>query len=204
MNNNQILCENNKNNSNSMFSAELIGKAGSMIISDFINKKRVVFLGKSNVPKRKNKGTFESFGGRYESEDISSLHTAVREMIEEFFNIKVNTSTVNKIAQGLINNKLIIKRFELYGMSYLINFKGLNYIFNELTNENINLSKYKFGDFFDYNEYFNDRIINDEPNDGLNEISNIEIIKLSDIKYKKIPLRWYTDKIIFEMLIKTK
>jgi hypothetical protein len=59
--------ENYHNESNS--------KPGGVIISDIIDGKRIVILGKSNIPNRKD--TYESFGGKMEETDISSLHTAL-------------------------------------------------------------------------------------------------------------------------------
>ena len=160
-----------------------------------------MFLGKSNIPKRTNE--FEGFGGKWEPEDISSLHTALREMIEEFFNIKTNTEFINKLALDVINANIIIKRIELYGMSYLINLSGLDFIFIHLTEFDNTIKKYKTVDNkFNYKEYIKERIISDIPANGINEIKSIILCKLSDIKNNSYDLRWFTSKIIYEMLIK--
>jgi hypothetical protein len=185
-----------------IFANELVEKAGGFLISDIIDGEQVVFLGKSNIPQRSTE--YEGFGGKWEPTDISSLHTALREMIEEFFNIKTTTDFINNLAFDIIKSNIIIKRVELYGMSYLINLYGLNFIFEYLVLFAPILANFKTLDGkFDYEKYIQKRIVTDTPLDGINEIHSIHICKLSDIKNKVYNLRWYTSKIIYEMLIKT-
>jgi len=175
-------------------------KPGGVIISDIIDGKRIVLLGKSNVPTRKD--TYESFGGKMEETDISSLHTALRELIEEFFNTKVTTDFVNELYQECKKGKYILKRYEYFGISYLINMDGLNQIFQKVCT--INNRLYDYNDIdnpsFNYLKYIQERIIDDKPSDGLNEIESIHIIDLVDIKNNKINIRWYTNKVISKML----
>ncbi len=186
-----------------IFANELVGKAGGFLISDIIDGEQIVFLGKSNIPQRSTE--YEGFGGKWEPTDISSLHTALREMIEEFFNIKTTTEFINNLALNIINSNIIIKRVELHGMSYLINLIGLNFIFTHLVLFAQELTNFKTLDGnFDYEKYIQKRIITDASSNGLNEIYSIHICKLSDIKNKVYNLRWYTSKIINEMLIKNK
>lgn len=179
-----------------IFSQDLIGQSGGILISDYVNNERVILLGKSNIPKREN--TYESFGGKTEKEDLSSLHTSVREMIEEFFNVKISTDDINQIAFDLRNNKLILKQNQFFGMSYLINFNGLNYIFQKLCLINNNFQKYNLNNYFDYKTYIQERIVNQEPNDGLNEIFQIKLFKINELD--QVKLRWFTRKIISRML----
>lgn len=178
-------------------------QAGGILIVDTINDVKVILLGRSNKSKRF--GTYESFGGKAEDSDITSLHTAIREFVEEFFNYKVSTKLINEIVCEIIKSKIIIKSKELYGMSYLINFSGLNFIFQFLLSEIPFLEKYNVDNFFDYKTYISERTINNisEENkiipqkyDGLNEIEKIELFNLSDIKNNKVSLRWFTNKII--------
>ncbi len=176
------------------FAKDLKEKAGGILIVDKIGDKQVILLGKSNINKRN--GSYESFGGKYEKEDISSLHTAIRELIEEFFNLKIKTNYVNEIAYDLRNSNMILKQYEFNGMSYLINFEGLNFIFQKIIKWVKPLEKYNVNGAFDYQKYINERIVTDIANDGLNEIHKIEIFNIKDVKDKKISLRWFTNKII--------
>jgi hypothetical protein len=185
--------------SNDVFKNDLKKEAGGILIADIINNERVILLGKSNIPKRI--GTYESFGGKTEKQDVSSLHTAIREMVEEFFNYKISTELVNDIAYKIRISNLIIKTKELHGMSYLINFNGLNFIFQLLLTEIPAFEKYNVNNFFDYKSFISERHINGKSKDGLNEIEKIEIFKLSDIKDRNINLRWFTNKIIWLMLL---
>jgi len=180
------------------FPKDLKEKSGGFIIVDKIEQDNVILLGKSNISNRNS--SYENFGGRYEKEDICSLHTGVRELIEEFFNLKVPVNIINSIAYGLRNNDLILKNYELNGMAYLIDFKGLNFIFQNIVNCCQNLIKYNINQQFDYLTYIKERIITDKANNGLNEIHKIEMFKLQDVKENKVNLRWYTNKIINLML----
>jgi hypothetical protein len=185
-----------------IFSNELVGKAGGILISDIINGDQVVFLGKSNIPKRANE--YEGFGGKWEPQDISSLHTALREMIEEFFNLKTSTEFINQLAIQIVNSDIIIKRVELHGMSYLINLTGLDWIFARLVQVVPELAKYQTSDNkFNWALYIGERVVTAIASDGLNEIQSIHICKLSDIRKRKFDLRWFTSKIIYEMIVKT-
>jgi len=176
------------------FPKDLKEKSGGFIIVDKIEQDNVILLGKSNILNRN--GSYENFGGRYEKEDISSLHTGVRELIEEFFNLKVPINVINLIAYGLRNNDLILKQYELNGMSYLINFEGLNFIFQQIFTCSQNLVKYNINSNFDYLNYINERIVTDTASNGLNEIHKIELFNVKDVKENKISLRWYSNKII--------
>jgi len=173
-------------------------KPGGILISDIIDGRRIVLLGKSNIPKRKD--MYESFGGKVEATDNSSLHTALRELIEEFFNTKAPTEFINELYYECKYGKYILKYYEYFGISYLINMDGLNKIFQKVCTINSNLNKYNINEIFDYIKYIEERTIEDIPYDGLNEIESIHIIDLDDIKNNKINIRWYTNKVISKML----
>jgi hypothetical protein len=172
--------------------------SGGMLIVDHIDNERIIILGRSNVPKRLE--YYESFGGKYEKEDITSLHTAVRELVEEFFNTKIDPFHVNNIAIILRKNNLIIKQRNFYGMAYMIDFNGLNFIFNYLCTINMELAHYNVDGLFNMMQYIGERVVDGSPNNGLNEIKSLHIIKISDIKNNMIKLRWYTNKIIGKMI----
>ena len=89
------------------FNKDLKGQSGGILILDDIDNNKILVLGKSNVPKRMNQ--YESFGGKVEKTDITSLHTAIREFVEEFFNIKISTENINMLALHLRQNKIILK-----------------------------------------------------------------------------------------------
>jgi hypothetical protein len=131
-------------------------------------------------------------------------------MIEEFFNIKPSINFINDLAVKIVNTNYILHRVELFGMSYLIDLMGLEFIFTNIIediefNSNELIHYQTIDKKFDYIKYINERKINDIPHNGLNEILSIHICKLSDIKKKNIYcLRWFTSKIIYEMLIKKK
>jgi len=176
------------------FKYDLKGQSGGVLITDIIDDEQFVILGKSNIPKRAD--CFEGFGGKVEKCDISSLHTALRELIEEFFNLKIPLENINEIANIIRKNKMIDRQYNFYGMSYVINFKTLNYIFLYLCEIENSLQVYNMNNIFDMQTYIENRIINDKADGGLNEIQSLHLFKLSDIKEKKIKLRWFTDKII--------
>ena len=186
---------------NSIFENDLKGQSGGIIISDIINGKKIIILGKSNIPKRKD--SYESFGGHSEKEDISSLHTAIREMIEEFFNLKVETSIINDLAVKLRSLNLILKQYELSGMSYLINFIGLNFIFQKVCQvKKDELEKYNINNIkFNLDLYIKERIITDKSINGLNEIHSLKVFYLSDVINKKVNIRWITNKVVQNIFI---
>lgn len=180
------------------FPKDLKEKSGGFIIVDKIEGEGVILLGKSNSSNKSI--SYENFGGRYEKEDICSLHTGVRELIEEFFNLKVPVNVINLIAFELRNKNLIVKQHELNGMAYLINFEGLNFIFQNIIEYNKSLLKYNINKQFDFLTYISERIITEKANNGLNEIHRIELFKVKDVKENKVNLRWYTNKIINLMI----
>lgn len=182
------------------FNNDMKGVSGGILIVDIIDNKNIILLGKPNIKKREHE--YESFGGKKEDYDLTSLHTAIREFIEEFFNLKLSTDDINIIAIYIRKQNLIIKQQEFYGISYMINFKGLNEIYQKICDiqKDCNLYKYNTNNNFDLNKYINERIITEIPIDGLNEIKSIHLFDMEDIKKNKIKLRWYTKKIISKMI----
>lgn len=185
-----------------LFNNDIHGVSGGILIVDKINDNNIIILGKPNISKREHE--YESFGGKKEEEDLTSLHTAIREFIEEFFNIRISTDHINIIATYVRMEKIIVKQREFYGMSYMININGLNKIFQKLCSilggESNMLFKYNVNNKFDLNKYIDERTVDTCIGDGMNEIKSIHIFNISDIKEQKIKLRWYTKKIIAKMV----
>ncbi len=181
-----------------IFKQDIKGLAGGILICDFIDGEKFIFLGKSNIP-YKNK-FYESFGGRYEKTDISSLHTAIRELVEEFFNLRININDLNNLTYNIKKGNIILSQYQDNGMSYLIDFYGLNFIFQQLCLIYSQLQKYNNDNNFDYIKYIKERIVTDKSSNGLNEIQYIELFKISDIKNNKINLGLFTKKIINIMI----
>lgn len=185
-----------------LYQHDLKGQSGGILISDIVDGQQIILLGKSNIPKRKD--TFESFGGKVEKTDISSLHTAIRELVEEFFNMKISVEILEEICSEFRKNNYILKQYNYYGVSYLINLNGLNKVYQKLCTMDENLLKYndnKMGNYqFNYIKYMEERIIDDIPQNGLNEIKSIHMITLDDILNNKVNIRWFTNKVIGKML----
>lgn len=188
------------NQTEQFFNNDIKGVSGGILVVDIIDNKNIILLGKPNIKKREHE--YESFGGKKEDYDLTSLHTAIREFIEEFFNIKLVTDDINLIAIYVREKNLIIKQHDFYGVSYIINFSGLNEIYQKICNiqKNSELYKYNINNNFDLTKYIDERIINELPIDGLNEIKSIHLFDMEDIKKNKIKLRWYTKKIISIMI----
>jgi hypothetical protein len=185
-----------------LYKNDLKGQSGGVLISDIVDGQQIILLGKSNIPKRKD--IFESFGGKVEKSDLSSLHTAIRELVEEFFNIKIPIEFLEEICSEFRKNKYILKQYNYYGVSYLINLEGLNKIHQKICIIDNNLLKYcdnkAENPQFNYIKYIEERIINDVPQNGLNEIKSIHMVNLDDIMNNKINIRWFTNKVIGKML----
>ena len=188
-----------------LFNNDMKGVSGGILIVDKINNNNIIILGKPNISKREHE--YESFGGKKEEEDLTSLHTAIREFIEEFFNMRILTDHINIMATYVRTEKIIVKQREFYGMSYMINMNGLNKIFQKLCSilesqdaSNNILSKYNYNNSFDLNKYIDERTVDVCIGDGMNEIKSLHIFNIADIKDQKIKLRWYTKKIIAKMV----
>ena len=159
-------------------------RSGGFIIAD----DKTIILGKNE------KDLYEGFGGGAEEQDLSSLHTSVRELIEEFFNVKVPVEVINSLSEQLNNRQFINKKLEYYGDSYLIDYSGLEFVFNFLSGDIKELNNYI--NPFVLNKYIIDRKVIGKPKNGLNEIVSLHIFNLEDVINNKVPLRWYTDKVI--------
>jgi hypothetical protein len=181
-----------------IFLNDLKCQSGGILIVDYIDGEQVIILGRSNIPKRTN--MYESFGGKTEKSDLTSLHTALRELVEEFFNVYIGVDDLNNLAYEFRLNNFIKDQYMMSGMAYLIDFSGLNFIFQNLCKFNKNFVEYNSQDGFDYIKYIDSRKVTSAPDHGLNEIEFLKLFKMSDVKAGKINLRWFTNKIINIMI----
>ena len=157
-----------------------------------VNSKGITILGKAH-----GKDYYDNFGGGQEKTDLSTLHTGIREFIEEFFNIKIPINFLNSLCELIKKNNIIKKEISMFkGTSYIINFNGLNFIFQELCKINDNLKLYNINNNFNIKKYVKERIIKDKPKNGLNEIEYLHFFNINTILKKRIKLRFITDKII--------
>ena len=133
------------------------------------------------------KKQFELLGGRYDLTDKTALHTAVREFIEELFNIKLNIQKIDDLVKKLIINNHIINNLtinSLTSVSYFANFKTLeliyNYVFNNIYEVKtlLNLSKFIAKRNKDY--------LTCVKSDGLYEIKFITFVYLSKVHTLKM------------------
>ena len=169
-------------------------KSGGFLIYDIVNDDKIILLGESNNKKRIH--MYESFFGKRDSTDISCCHTAIRELIEEFFNIKPSCECIDDVYMDI--NKIVKKKILFFGTTYLIDFEGLNVIFQHLCHHHFELINYNNDNNFDVIKYINERNIDDEPCDGLNEIKCIKIFNLKNINLNA-SIKWFTQKVISKL-----
>ena len=135
-------------------------------------------------------------GGYLDSYDKTALHTAVREFIEEIFNIKVADTKLNEIVSMIRKEKLLsniyIHKPDKF-ITYFGNFNILNFIYENIYNHKINL--YNFINF--RNKKVNEKIV---PKDGLNEFNKIHVIKINYLLKDKIKIRIISKYILNKMI----
>jgi len=167
--------------------------AGIFFFENYGSDDYMVLLGVDN----KFRGNHLSvFGGGKDPEDPHSLHTAVREVFEELFNVRPgNIDSVvqemkSKMDQGLVLEKVHGKK--LNEVSYFAKIDTMNIFFNHLYYHEI---PWSFRGSHKWNEYINnipafirDRVLKptQKAGDGMNEIKKIYLIKLSDLT---VPLK---------------
>lgn len=196
---NQILAKNsfNKEDTNNY---NFFG-AGSAVMSYFDNDYYVLLTEEERYNKDKNY-YFKQWtlpGGCFDKEiDNNSFETAIRELIEEILNLKLDASILNKIYNELknYNKSYIITETNLsyisHAITYFFNSKILNTIFKILDENNIECKIMKSGSwktYFHSNLYqiCNDRLyVSEKPSDSLNEVKRIRCVKLSDLNNYKL------------------
>ena len=146
----------------------------------------------------KNNNKIYTFpGGTYDKNyDKTGLHTAIREFIEEVFNIKIADTKLNEIVNGVKEQKLL---YDIYiykpnkFITFFGDFKILNFIYKSIYNHKINL--YSFLPF--RNKKIHEKII---PKDGLNEFLKIHLMKLEFLLKNTLKLRSISKYVLFKMI----
>ena len=115
-------------------------------------------------------------GGTYSKYyDKTALHTAIREFVEEIFNIKISDIKLNEIVKGVKDNNLLLDTY-IYKpnrfITFFATFKLLNFIYKCIYDHKFNL--YKFLSF--RNKDIKEKFI---AKDGLNEFYKIHFIKIN-------------------------
>ena len=155
------------------------------------------------VDNKYNGNNFSVFGGGRDKEDPDSLHTAVREVFEELFNVRPgNIDSVvqemkSKMDQGFVLEKVHGKK--LNEISYFAKIDVMNIFFNHLYYHEIPWSfrgSHKWNEYIDnVPAFIRDRVLKptQKAGDGMNEIKKIYLIKYSDLT---IPLKRGQERII--------
>ena len=170
-----------------------INRNSGVCIFDKVGKDYILLMG-SKV--KNNNRIYEFFGGHYEKTDKTALHTATREILEEIFNIKIESENIDILVIEIINhgdirNELTLEN-ENGGMTYFIGFESLEKVYNY-----IKYGKYKKIENFDIMKYVDNRYVNGDAKNGLNEISKLHFYYLKNAN--KLDVRPITKTILHHM-----
>jgi len=141
---------------------------------------------------------YEMLGGRCEPQDKTALHTAVREFIEELFNIKLHIDKIDELVRHLILNSHIaynLTQISETSVSYFTDFKTLELIYNF-----VYYGKYNSVHSLNFTKFMQERNSNKlkcEKSDGLCEIDFVSVVYLS--KAHLLPLRKYAYYILVKL-----
>ena len=171
-------------------------RCGGVVVLDKINNEYIVLMGSKN---KNNHKIYEYFGGNNEPEDLTALHTSIRELIEEMFNVKISNDNIEQLVLELLKNQ-DIKMDLTYvhpneNMTYFIGFDVVEKIYNY-----IKYGQYKAIDKFDIIKFIKNRKINNIAKDGLNEIKELHLKYLHNVPNLK--LRPVAEKITNHLLKK--
>lgn len=163
--------------------------AGLTIIKKIKNKPDyIILLGGNYIDSIKK---YEMLGGRCEHTDKTSLHTGIREFVEELFNIKLDLLKLDKLVENIIINGHIIDDItnkSNTSVSYYANFKTLELIYNYVYYNQYKIVKPL--DFSQFMEKRNGQNNNCVQSNGLCEIQFISVVYLS--KAHELPLRQFS------------
>jgi hypothetical protein len=177
---------------NSLFNIKNIN-AGIILLHDSNNVKYTII---GSYLDKNNKKIYTFPGGNYlKNSNENSITTAIREFIEEIFNIKISNSKLNDLIEGIKKKKLLFD-FNIYQpnkfITYFSDFKLLKYCYENIYNNIFNLSTFlKFR-----NKNTNQKII---PKDGLDEFIKIHLVKLTYLYENKINIRNISKYILYKI-----
>ena len=158
-------------------------KCSGFVVFDKIGKDFIVLMGSKMNEER----IYEYFGGKNEKDDKTTLHTAVREFIEEIFNIKIDEKYICDLVLNIIKNNDIRDKLTLThtnhnnNLTYFIGFDTLEKIYNYLK-----YGKYKTIEHFNLIEFIKNRKISGIEHNGLNEIDKLHLYFLKDVPKLKL------------------
>lgn len=158
-------------------------KCSGIVVFDKIGTDFIVLMGSKN----KDQIIYEYFGGKNEKQDITTLHTALRELIEEMFNMKIDQKEIYNLVSNIIKNNDIRSELTLThkkhnnNVTYFIGFDTLEKIYNYLK-----YHKYKSIEHFNLTEFIKNRKINGIAYNGLNEIDKLHLYFLKDVPKLKL------------------
>lgn len=155
-----------------------IGRSGGVVIFDKIDNVYITLMGSKQ---NGNERIYEFFGGGSEKQDKTALHTSFRELIEELFNIKIETRKLDGLVDEIIKNKDLKNdityehKYKNKNMTYFISFSTLEKIYNY-----IKYNKYEVIEYLDLIHYINTRQIYGKAYNGLNEIERLHLYYLNN------------------------
>lgn len=162
-----------------------------LIILKKINTDYYALIGSNIIDSKK---VYKFSGGKYISLDKTALHTAVRQFIEQIFNIKISSTKIDEIVKGIIKNKLLLNEYVYVPniiMTYFGSFKVLNYIYKEIYNQKLNI----------YN-FFSSRNKNmDYISNTSSKLSKISLSRIKDLLTTHTKFKRVTKLILFKIKI---
>ena len=135
---------------------------------------------------------YQLTGGLYIHDDKTALHTAIRQLIEQIFNIKINILILDDIVNNIKKKKLLLTEYIYIPniiITYISSFKLLDYVYEYIYNKKFNL--YNF--FYDRNKKL--KYITD------NKLSKISLLNITELFKKHIKMKRITKYILFKLKI---
>ena len=162
--------------------------AGLIIIKK-MNTDYYTLIGSNIINSNK---VYQFSGGNYDEYDKTALHTAVRHLIEQIFNIKVSSIVINNIVNNIKKKKLLLNEYVYIPniiMTYFANVTLLDDIYKYLFNKKLNLYV-----FFNMRNKQLDYITK-------KNLSKISLANISDLLKTHTKMKRITKYILFKMKI---